>query len=116
MNNWIDDKNEKNDENLIPFTNERADERLALHNADREELCPATAALLIENGRGFDLLLADLRRECAPQNTTEDLVVQTMARHAWSALRRTRMETGLVEVQVDNSNHNFHIKNFAAAN
>ena len=80
------------------------DEQLAIGDPtsdDREEMNSAIAALLTENARGFDLLLSDFRRDCKPANAAEDALVQMMARHFWAALRKTRIETGLVETQME---------------
>ena len=79
------------------------DEQLAIGGLapdDREEVNSAIAALLTENAKGFDLLLSDFRRDCKPANAAEDALVQMMATHFWSALRKTRIETGLVETQI----------------
>ncbi len=79
------------------------DQRLAIGGSipgDREDMNPAIAALLVENANGFDLLLSDFRRDCKPVNAAEDALVQLMARHFWAALRRTRIETGLIETQI----------------
>ena len=86
-------------DNVVPID----DERLAIDGPlpdEREEMNAAIAALLIENATGFDLLLSDFRRDCKPANAAEDALVQMMARHFWAALRKTRIETGLVETQM----------------
>lgn len=94
-------------------------EKLAIDGAtpdEREEMCPAIAAVLAENATGFDLLLSDFRRDCKPANAAEDALVQLMVRHFWAALRRTRVETGLVEAQMEWVLENQSIRLFAQLN
>ncbi|MEO8130880.1 MAG: hypothetical protein ABI822_27530 [Bryobacteraceae bacterium] len=77
---------------------------------------PAIAALLAESAQGFDLLLADFRRDCKPLNAAEDALVQMMARHFWAALRKTRVETGVVESHMERSLESSQIRHFAEVN
>ena len=103
------------DDNVISIN----DEDLAVGAStpdDREEMSSATAALLAENAKGFDILLADLRRDCRPANAAEDTLVQMMARHFWAALRKTRIETGLVETQMEWALEKPSIRLFAKLN
>jgi hypothetical protein len=97
-----------------------SDEVLAIdgHESDdnREEMNPGIATLLAENARGFDLLLAEFRRDCKPANSAEDALVQLMARHFWHSLRKTRVETGLVESQMELALENHLIREFAQRN
>ncbi len=95
------------------------DERLAVGGSsmdDREEMNCAIAALLTENAKGFELLLSDFRRDCKPVNAAEDALVQLMARHFWGALRKTRIETGLVETQIEWTLSTTTIRGFAERN
>jgi hypothetical protein len=95
------------------------DEKLAIDGAtqdEREEMCPATAALLEENAKGFDLLLSDFRRDCKPANAAEDSLVQMMVGHFWAVLRKTRLETGLVESHMERALEHTQIRLFAELN
>ena len=95
------------------------DEQLAIDGAtldEREEMNPAIAALLAENAKGFDLLLSDFRRDCKPANAAEDSLVQMMVRHFWAALRKTRLETGLVETHMERALDHSQIRVFAELN
>jgi len=83
---------------------------------NREEIHPAIATLLAENAKGFDILLADFRRDCKPINSAEDALVQMMARHFWAALRKTRIETGIVESHMERSYETAQIQRFAKVN
>lgn len=95
------------------------DEQLAIDRptpAEREEMCPVIAAVLAENAAGFDLLLSDFRRDCKPANVAEDTLIQLMVRHFWTALRKTRVETGLIESQMERVLENQSIRLFAQLN
>ena len=64
----------------------------------------------------FDTVLADFRRDCHPADAAEDALVQLMARNFCNTLRKTRIETGLIESQMEEAVSNQQIQIFAKLN
>ena len=94
-------------------------ENISLVNEDpgyTQAVCPASMALLAESTSEFNQLLAAFRRDYRPANTTEDALVQLLARHFWTALRTARTETGLIQVQMDGATDTFRIQQFTKEN
>ncbi len=107
-----------NDERLVlsgGAENERDEgERTPAPNPGQTpEFVPATAVLASEDSAGFSLLLAAFRRDYQPVNTTEDALVQLLTRHFWSAFRNARVETGLIEDQMDAATRLGRVQDFA---
>jgi hypothetical protein len=106
----------KNENNLHLI----GDEKVVLSADDdpgyTQAICPATMALLSESTSEFNHLLAAFRSDYRPANTTEDALVQLLARHFWSALRNARIESGLVQIQMDGAGDSYRIQQFIKEN
>ena len=73
------------------------------YNAIIHGLTAAKVCLAHENQAEYDQLLADLRRENAPRNSTEDACVNQMAQAYWKINRVSSIEKALWELEMEDA-------------